>query len=253
MYSFILKNVTYKINIDYYCVKKKKATFFKIPGLFLDLNIIDKKLSNDEKEDKVEERQDSQEGIVIVQMRHIQVVQNPTTVAIPLGDIRDGRQNNAAEEAPNALAGGEERSPQALHAPRRLIVEHLLLRDLQKRVGDPHQRELREQHEDGERHRLPLPHHAALLGHAEPPPLGGEGRERDEHVEDEAGPEPLQQRDAPGVSGAAAGEGDEAAVVEDDAGEHEDGDEHLEAGGWDDEAGPDAAVESGALLDEERE
>ena len=172
-------------------------------------------------------------------------------IANPLGGIGDRRQNDAAEEIPDAFARREERGPQALHALGRLVVEELELRNLEEGIGDPHQRDLREQNEDGERDGVLLAEGATLPRHNKPLSLGEKGGERDDDVEYKACAEPLQQRGPSRVFGAAAGERDKAAVVGHEGGEHEEGGEDRHARRRDGEFGAHASVEGGGLLDEE--
>lgn len=80
--------------------------------------------------------------------------------------------------------------------------------------------------------------------------FGEGGDEHEGGVDEEADGHALEEGDAAGVVGEPLHEGDEDAVVEDDAGEHGEGDEGVEAGRGNLE-GPEVAVQGGALLHEQ--
>lgn len=198
---------------------------------------------------QIDPRDHHQEGVVVIEVRLVEVVPYPAASA---GGLVDDGDEEAVEEVAEADAAGEERGAEALHVLGGLVVEELEDADRVEHVADPEQHILRQQPEDAHRHDCVGGGDAVLPDHAHAPELDQVGDSGDEDVEEEADAEALEQRDASGVASAAPGEGDEEAVVEGDGEEHGEGDEGAEGSRGEAETPAEGAVEGGALLHEER-
>lgn len=145
------------------------------------LGLVDIKLGNEEKDGQVEDVEDPEECIVVIQMRHIEVVPNPTFMIMStrLRHARHRRQQKTAHKIPQTQRRHRVRRAKTLHALWSLVVEKLYLRHFKQRVGTPHQHELRQQHEYSERHPRVLCQRAMARGHLEPVAFGERGDEHD--------------------------------------------------------------------------
>ncbi|BAS93455.1 Os05g0336000, partial [Oryza sativa Japonica Group] len=201
---------------------------------------------------QVDHREQQQEGVVVVEVRVVEVVADPALAgaAAPGGAV-DGGDEQAVEEVSDAEAAGEEGGAEALHPLRRLLVEELEDADGAEHVADADEDVLRQHPEDAHRDGVVGGRGGGGADRAHAAELHEAGARHRRHLERRPDAEALQERDAAGFAGAAAGEGDEHAVVDRDGEEHGDGDEAAEGGRRDADAA-DGAVQGGALLHEQR-
>nr|GLL44166.1 Os05g0336000 [Ipomoea trifida] len=183
-------------------------------------------LSHNKKEPKIHHIKQRNKPVIIIQARIIKVVENPPFPTTLLRHARHRGQHEATKKIPNSQTRRKTRRPQTLHTLRRLVVEELRLGDLHERVGQSEEEELREQHEDCERHLPAALRQAVVLSDGEAVHFGESGDDHDEDVE--------------------------GAVVDYDAEEHGEGD-HADHGGGREIEVADFSVECDALLHEKRD